>query len=67
MSAMVSVNSSWRKSSRCVEQGACVEVSVFPQGIGLRDSKRPDEPFLLLSVDSWRSFIESIKRGDLDA
>jgi len=66
MSARPLQNSSWRKSSRSTEYTTCVEYAVLADGIGLRDSKRPDEPFLLISIDTFRSFIDAVKRGDFD-
>ncbi|MFD0856981.1 DUF397 domain-containing protein [Actinomadura adrarensis] len=40
----------WRKPQRSSSQGdACVEVARLPRAVGVRDSKDPDGPKLLLS------------------
>lgn len=35
---------------------------MMEDGVGLRDSKNPDE-FLVLSRDAWSDFVNSIKGG----
>ncbi|MEV6302448.1 DUF397 domain-containing protein [Actinoplanes sp. NPDC051861] len=50
----------WRKSSRSVGGGECVEVAVKGGEVAVRDSKSPDGPMLIFSLVAWRSFIEWI-------
>lgn len=57
----------WRKSSRSGNHGNtdCVEVArVGPVNplVGLRDSKDPDGPKLLLEQPEWRKFLERLKQ-----
>jgi hypothetical protein len=64
---MDSGNLTWRKSSYTSANGGnCVEVAQFPAAsIGVRDSKNPDGPKLVISAGEWRAFIAGIKAGEL--
>jgi len=54
----------WFKSTRCSDS-ACVEVATIGADlVALRDSKRPEQPFLRLDRVQWSAFIEGIKSGD---
>ncbi|MFB9252091.1 DUF397 domain-containing protein [Sphaerisporangium melleum] len=55
----------WRKSSRSgPDGGECVEVTHVPGGRrGVRDSKNPTGPALLVSEPEWVAFINSMKNG----
>jgi hypothetical protein len=55
----------WQRAKSC-SSGTCVEVARDPHEVHVRDSKDPEGPSLVVCVDSWREFIASIKRGDLD-
>jgi hypothetical protein len=52
----------WRKSRKSSDQGdACVEVARFPEAVGVRDSKDPDGPKLVLTREAFRSIIDDLK------
>jgi uncharacterized protein DUF397 len=57
----------WRKSSRSDTQGnECVEVANLTGSIGVRDSKDPDGPKLIINASTWRTFTRQIKTGATD-
>jgi hypothetical protein len=48
----------WRKSSHSTSEGECVEVAALPSGaVGVRDSKDPDGPRLMLSRRVFRDLL----------
>lgn len=53
----------WRKSSYSTGEGECVEVTAFSSdAIGVRDSKNPDGPHLLLSRSAFRALVSECHR-----
>jgi hypothetical protein len=56
----------WRKSRRSSEHGdACVEVARFSGAVGVRDSKDPDGPKLMLTQHAFRALVHDIgSQGD---
>ncbi|WP_075894685.1 DUF397 domain-containing protein [Actinomadura sp. CNU-125] len=54
----------WRKASRSSGNGgACVELAGFPDGIGIRDSKNPTGPKLLISHNTFRALLTRLGEG----
>ncbi|MEH0841334.1 DUF397 domain-containing protein [Micromonospora sp. CPCC 205711] len=62
------VGAVWRTSSRSNDQGLCVEVAdnlVRDRGVvGIRDSKDPDGPVLVVGPPGWAAFVGAIRLGD---
>ncbi|MCP2342018.1 DUF397 domain-containing protein [Actinomadura rupiterrae] len=53
---------SWRKSSYSQGEGAdCVELARVPAALGIRDSKDPEGPALILNPLAARALAEQIK------
>ncbi|MFG2088722.1 DUF397 domain-containing protein [Spirillospora sp. NPDC048824] len=53
----------WRKSSHSSSQGDdCVELAGLNGVIGLRDSKDPDGPKLLMDADEFTALVAALKR-----
>jgi Domain of unknown function (DUF397) len=57
----------WRKSSHSTSQqnSDCVEVADLAGNIGVRDSKNPDGPKLIIDTASWHAFTHRIKTRNL--
>jgi hypothetical protein len=55
----------WVRSTFCAATN-CVEVARTSRTVHVRDAKDPEGRALVLPVEAWRAFIESVKRGDLD-
>ena len=52
----------WRKSSYRGQSGNCVEVArKLPGLVMVRDSKAPDGAKLLVSLETWLSFVRSVR------
>ncbi|WP_021595350.1 DUF397 domain-containing protein [Actinomadura welshii] len=57
----------WRKSRYSGHSGGdCVEVADLAAAIGVRDSKDPDGPRLILSRQAWDALTMDIKSGARD-
>ena len=57
---------SWRKSSRSGGAQGCVEVAQVAELGGVRDSKHPGGPEMVLPGRSWERFIDAARNGTLD-
>ncbi|WP_327377713.1 DUF397 domain-containing protein [Streptomyces sp. NBC_01216] len=57
-----SVFKGWRKSRHSgSQQGSCVEVlDDYPEGVPVRDSKRPSGPAVVFRDDSWSAFVKTL-------
>ena len=52
----------WHKSSYSSQSGNCVEVACnLPALVAVRDSKAPDAPNLLVSPETWRAFLLTVR------
>jgi hypothetical protein len=60
-SADVAPEHAWLKSTYSDPGQNCVEVAETPTGIGLRDSKNPTGPALLLTPATWTRFITHVR------
>ena len=56
----------WKKSSRSVDQGNCVEVANLDGGRAVRDSKNPTGTVLQFSTTAWSAFTTAIQDGQFD-
>ncbi|TDD72153.1 DUF397 domain-containing protein [Actinomadura darangshiensis] len=53
----------WRKARQSNDQGgSCVEMAALAEGVGVRDSKDPDGPKLLLARTAFRSLLTELKQ-----
>ena len=61
------LDAEWFKSSHSNDHGGeCVEGAFLKDGaMAVRDSKDPQGPALVFTVDAWRSFTAAVKRGEL--
>lgn len=57
----------WFKSSRSHGGKDCVEAAHLSGGmVGVRDSKNPDGPALVLTPGQWDTFLHAAKSGRFD-
>jgi len=57
----------WRKASRSVNNGACVEVGSAPARVLVRDSVNPTGAVITYAPGAWQSFVGSAKAGTYDS
>jgi Domain of unknown function (DUF397) len=68
MPATVTSLTRWSKSSRCAQNGTCVELSrLSSRHVAVRDGAHPDPggPVLVFEPAAWRRFVDAVKAGDL--
>jgi Domain of unknown function (DUF397) len=57
----------WRKSRRSSATGNCIQIAKLPSGgVAIRNSRYPSGPVLLFGDAEVRTFLESIKDGELN-
>lgn len=56
----------WRKATRSIGNGDCVEVAPANGQIAVRDSKDPAGPMLRYSAGNWQSFLSAARQGNFD-
>jgi hypothetical protein len=58
----------WQKSRRSNPSGNCVELARLPDGAGIavRNSRDPDGPALIYTVDEVAAFIQGAMDGDFN-
>lgn len=58
--------SEWYKSSFSGEQTNCLEFRRTPDGVEVRNSKRPDAGTIAYTASEWRAFVAGVKNGEFD-
>lgn len=56
----------WRKASRSVNNGACVELASAGARVLVRDSTNQGGTVLAYSASDWRAFLDAAKVGNFD-
>ncbi|WP_084549711.1 DUF397 domain-containing protein [Actinomadura rifamycini] len=53
----------WRKARQSNDHGgSCVELAGLADGVGVRDSKDPDGPRLVLNRSAFRTLLNELKQ-----
>jgi Domain of unknown function (DUF397) len=57
----------WQKSRRSNPSGNCVEMAALPDGgVAVRNSRHPNGPALIYTIDEIAAFVQGAKDGDFD-
>ncbi|MEU8135924.1 DUF397 domain-containing protein [Streptodolium elevatio] len=62
-SSSLQSSTAWRKSTYSDGGDNCVEVAGLEATAGVRDTKARDRGHLELGPHTWRSFLDTLKRG----
>ncbi|MEU8145889.1 DUF397 domain-containing protein [Nonomuraea sp. NPDC048901] len=54
----------WRTSSFSGSNGQCVQVAFVPDHVAVRDSKDPQGPALIFTLDEWAAFLAGARDGE---
>lgn len=57
----------WRKSTRSIANGQCLETATLGGRLVVRDSLDKAGPTAGFTVSGWRTFLKEVKRGYFDA
>lgn len=55
----------WRTSSRSHGNGDCVQVGQAGTLVGVRDSKDPASPVLVVGPSGWSAFLAGLRHNDV--
>jgi hypothetical protein len=62
------ITSTWRKSTRSIANGQCVEAArLTDDHLALRDSIDKSGPMIVFTRMEWRAFLNGIKSGGFDS
>lgn len=56
----------WYKSSYSGKETNCVEFRRTPDGVEVRNSKRPDQATIAYTTSEWDAFLKGVKDGEFD-
>jgi hypothetical protein len=56
----------FKKSSYSSESINCVEISISPERVLVRDSKNPDGAILAYPAPAWQAFVSQIRAGSFE-
>jgi hypothetical protein len=62
----MSLDATWRKSTRSGNSGSCVEVRCLASAVQVRDTKNRTGPVLCFPAEAWRGFLAGVGDGEFD-